>query len=342
MDTAGEGGSKKGRVRQDGGKTPVKKRKTRTPKVSNLIQELQETVFPDPETQATRKEVLQQTKSYILQLESTLDSLLKMKGDALVENGSPCSLEDIKKEYIQHVHSDQGSKSSDPLWEGEVDPVLLYMTHESRKDREVSVEELKLENSTEPLSSPDVIEFERYFHFYKQTADMLLENMVVSPPQVTHPVVSNAISALWQELCRTGKVSAFQQGLSQAKDKTSVTSSTDIGCTNGGKRNSGAESQEAASSFMSSTPEDILIDDAFELAEGFLDGGANQTLSDLGSPLHESSAWESPEDEKLLHQHVSEFFRAKLFSYTEAADHQCDYEAGLLRCTETFDDEDDL
>ncbi|KAM3924854.1 stimulated by retinoic acid gene 8 protein homolog [Leptodactylus fuscus] len=330
MDTAGEGGSKKGRVRQDGGKTPVKKRKTRTPKVSNLIQELQETVFPDPETQATRKEVLQQTKSYILQLESTLDSLLKMKGERV------CEMEEALEVYTER------SKSSDPLWEGEVDPVLLYMTHESRKDREVSVEELKLENSTEPLSSPDVIEFERYFHFYKQTADMLLENMVVSPPQVTHPVVSNAISALWQELCRTGKVSAFQQGLSQAKDKTSVTSSTDIGCTNGGKRNSGAESQEAASSFMSSTPEDILIDDAFELAEGFLDGGANQTLSDLGSPLHESSAWESPEDEKLLHQHVSEFFRAKLFSYTEAADHQCDYEAGLLRCTETFDDEDDL
>ncbi|XP_040289598.1 stimulated by retinoic acid gene 8 protein homolog [Bufo bufo] len=318
MDPAGEGSSKKGRNRPDGSKKPARRRKGRPPKsssVSQLIKQLRETVFPEPDTRATRKQVLQQTKHYILQLENTLDSLLKMKSNILLEDNSSCSLEDIKLEYLQLINNDEGSLPANPL-EGEMDPVLLYLQPEVKRDLEESVEELKLENSTHSLSSPDLMEFERYLHFYKQTVDMLVENRVVSTGQVTHPGVSKAISSLWQELLQEGKTNIYQERLSQARN-TAACSFTLVPDPGSFKRDSGAESQEATSSFLSSTPEDVLLDDAFDLAAGFLDCSSKQTFSSPGTPINESSPWQSPTGEKQLHQHISEFLRAKFSSFTK-------------------------
>ncbi|XP_075711958.1 stimulated by retinoic acid gene 8 protein homolog isoform X2 [Rhinoderma darwinii] len=343
MDAAGEGSSKK-RNRQDGAKKTARKRKARTPKISSvsqLIQQLRQTVFPEPDTQATR--VLQQTKHYILQLENTLDSLLKMKGHTLMEDDGSCSLEDIKEEYLQMISNDQGDSPAEPVGKDETDPVLLYLHPEIKRDLEESAEELKIENSTDALSSPDLVEFERYLRFYKQTVDMLIENRVVSPGQITYPVVSKAISGLWQELLQDGKTNIYQKSFSQVKNTATCSFSypSDTGCTNGGVRDSGAESQEASSSFLSSTPEDILLDDAFDLAAGFLDRSANPTTSSPGSPIYESCPWGSPEGEKQLHQHISDFLKAKYSPATQASVPPCDYETVLLRCTETFDDDED-
>ncbi|XP_072006655.1 stimulated by retinoic acid gene 8 protein homolog [Engystomops pustulosus] len=336
MDAAGEGSSRKARNKQDGGKRPARKRKPRTQRaasVTQLIQQLRETVFPEGDTQATRKEVLQQAKQYILQLEQTLDSLLKMKGDIITEGGGSCSLEDIKEEYLQLIGSGQRGQNNVTMEESEVDPVLLYLNPEVQKDLEEAVEELKIENSTE-RSSPGVLEFERYLDFYRQTVDMLVENRVVSPGQVTHPIVSRAISSLWQELRQDGRTSIYQKCLIQARN-TAV-------CTSGGKPDSGAESQEATSSFLSSTPEDILLDDALDVASEFLDCGVNQTFSGQGSPPLESSPLGNGEGDDQLYLHISQFLRAKFSSRPEVPDPPCDYESVLLRCTETFDDEDDL
>ncbi|XP_066445284.1 stimulated by retinoic acid gene 8 protein homolog [Eleutherodactylus coqui] len=341
MDTAGEGSSKKVRNRQERGKKRSRKPKTTTPKTSavpHLIQQLQEMMFPDPDTQVTKKEVLQQTKQYTLQLENTLSSLLKMKGHILMDDSSPCSLEDIKDEYLQLFRSSQGGPPAGPAGQELIDPVLLYLHPVIQKDLEESVEELRIEQANKASYSPDLIEFERYMHFYKETVDMLLENKVVPPGQVTHPVVSKAISNLWEELLRDGKTNIYQRRLSEARNTAAcpLTYHSDAGYTDGGRRGSEAESQEASSSFLS-TPEDVLIDDAFELAAGFLDCNSNQKLSNPGSPTHKSSPWESPEREQRLHQNISDFLRAKFLSCT-----QCDYDAAFLRCTETFDDEDDL
>ncbi|XP_063785090.1 stimulated by retinoic acid gene 8 protein homolog isoform X2 [Pseudophryne corroboree] len=290
MDTVGECSSKKGTRRQNTGKRPVRKRSSRNRKqtsVSQLIQQLRETVFPDPDAQATRHQVLQTAKLYIQQLENTLDSLLKMRGRCQTEDSGCCSLEDIKEEYLQLYHIDQG-----------------------------------------------------YLHFYTQTVDVLVENSVVSPEQVTHPVVSKAIFSLWQDLSQEGKANIYQYGIPQASSTPcSLTYPSGTGCT---IRDSGAESQEATSSFLSSTPEEVLYDDAFDVVSDFLAQNTDQMMHSPRSPPHGSSPLESLEGYSHLYQQITGFLRTRLSSYTQASVLQCDYETVLLRCTETFEDEDDL
>ncbi|XP_073423608.1 stimulated by retinoic acid gene 8 protein homolog [Dendrobates tinctorius] len=344
MDAAGEGGSQKGR---NSGKRPARKRKARTPSstsVPQLIQNLRDLVFPEPDTKATRKEVLQQAKQYILQLESTLDSLLKMKADIFLEHSAPYSLDDVREEFLQLVGSEEGGPTADPVDIDDIDPVFLYMQPEIQENLNETVEELKIENTGAPLSSPELMEFEKYLRFYKQTVDLLVDSMVVSQAQVTLPVVSKAISNLWQELLRSGKTNNYQNYLSQDRTAAlcSFSSPPDTGCRNGRIRDSGAESQEATSSFLSSTPEDILLDDAFELAAVFLDQGANRMTSSPGSPIPDVSLWSSPESEEQLHQYVSDFLRRKFSLCPQVSAPQYDYETLMLRCTENFDDLDDL
>ncbi|XP_077122900.1 stimulated by retinoic acid gene 8 protein homolog isoform X2 [Ranitomeya variabilis] len=343
MDAAGEGGSQKGR---NSGKRPAaRKRKARTPSstsVPQLIQKLRDLVFPEPDTKATRKEVLQQAKQYILQLESTLDSLLKMKADIFLEHSAPYTLEDVREEFLQLVSSEEGGPTADPVDIDNIDPVLLYMQPEIQEDLDETVEELKIENTGEPFSSPELMEFEKYLRFYKQTVDLLVESRVVSQAQVTLPVVSKAISNLWQELLQSGKTNNYQNYFSQDRTAASCSfSSPDTSCPNGRIRDSGAESQEATSSFLSSTPEDILLDDAFELAAVFLDQGANRMTSSPG-PTPDVSLWSSPQGEEQLHQYVSDFLRRKFSLCPQASAPQYDYETLMLRCTENFDDLDDL
>ncbi|CAN2387192.1 Stimulated by retinoic acid [Pristimantis euphronides] len=324
MDMTGVDGPPKKRNRKDCGKKK-QKQKSRNPNnssIAEIYQQLQKIASPDPAKAATKKEVLQQAKHYVMELENTLAALLSMKGRFLMDDSGPGNLEEIKEEYLQLLDDDQSSPPAEPVAQDEIDPVLLYLHPAIQKDLEESVEELKLEHLTESSSSQDLMDFEQYMSFYKQTADMLVDNQVVSPGQLTQPDVSKAIFNLWQELPQYWKAKAYQKP--QHRNTAS-----------GGRSVSGAESQEASSSFLSSTPEDISLDDAFELAAEFLECSEKQMLSNPGS--HESSPWVNPEGEKQLDQNISDFFRAKFFSCT-----QCDYESVLLQCTETFDDEDDL
>ncbi|XP_063785088.1 stimulated by retinoic acid gene 8 protein homolog isoform X1 [Pseudophryne corroboree] len=345
MDTVGECSSKKGTRRQNTGKRPVRKRSSRNRKqtsVSQLIQQLRETVFPDPDAQATRHQVLQTAKLYIQQLENTLDSLLKMRGRCQTEDSGCCSLEDIKEEYLQLYHIDQGGAVADKEEKPDVEPVFWFLEPEFSWDLEEVVEDLQISKPQTPeaFSSPDLVEFDRYLHFYTQTVDVLVENSVVSPEQVTHPVVSKAIFSLWQDLSQEGKANIYQYGIPQASSTPcSLTYPSGTGCT---IRDSGAESQEATSSFLSSTPEEVLYDDAFDVVSDFLAQNTDQMMHSPRSPPHGSSPLESLEGYSHLYQQITGFLRTRLSSYTQASVLQCDYETVLLRCTETFEDEDDL
>ncbi|XP_053575663.1 stimulated by retinoic acid gene 8 protein homolog [Bombina bombina] len=267
MDTNIEGSRKTARRRKERGKEPAKKypSKRRNP-VSQLINQLRQTVFPDSDTRATKPQVLRQTKHYIQQLESTLDTLLKMKEPVFnvsiidhfhPEEHIPCSLEDVKEEYLQICCSEY---SAVPEIEGtsENAAAVWYLTQEYENDPKIVVE-TKTEQPQSPVSSsPDLMEFERYLHFYQQTVEMLVENGLVSSEQVTHHVVSKAISNLWQELLHEGKADMFQSYIQQFKRSAcSLPYPKETVYTEACVRDSGADSQEATSSFLSSTPEEV-------------------------------------------------------------------------------------
>uniref|UniRef100_A0A8D2L077 Stimulated by retinoic acid 8 n=1 Tax=Varanus komodoensis TaxID=61221 RepID=A0A8D2L077_VARKO len=99
----------------------------------------------------------------------------------------------------------------------------------------------------------------RYLYFYKQTVDLLIDNGIVSPEEVTLPVVSTAVSHLWQDLPEERRDSVLEY-CSQRQDLFSgiKTASQEPGCTEGRVRDSGTNSQEASSSVVS-TPEEVRI-----------------------------------------------------------------------------------
>uniref|UniRef100_A0A8C7E494 Stimulated by retinoic acid 8 n=1 Tax=Naja naja TaxID=35670 RepID=A0A8C7E494_NAJNA len=97
-------------------------------------------------------------------------------------------------------------------------------------------------------------------NFLKQTVDLLVDNAVVSPEEVMLPVVSTAVSHLWQGLPEERKDSVLdycsqrQNFISEIK-----TASQEPACTDESSvRDSGTNSQEASGSVVS-TPEEVRI-----------------------------------------------------------------------------------
>lgn len=100
----------------------------------------------------------------------------------------------------------------------------------------------------------------RYLYFYKQTVDLLVDNAIVSPEEVMLPVVSTAVSHLWQGLPEDRKDSVLQY-CSQRQNFISEikTASQEPACTDESSvRDSGTNSQEASGS-VASTPEEVRI-----------------------------------------------------------------------------------
>ncbi|XP_072256277.1 stimulated by retinoic acid gene 8 protein homolog isoform X2 [Pyxicephalus adspersus] len=332
----GSSSSKKGKRRKGSGTVSTRKCPERPPNTSSiihLIHQLGQIVFPYPNKQATRDQVLNQTKAYIMELENTLDSLLKMKGYFMLEDSECSHLKDVKEEYRQkNFCHEQGEPLS-------LDHQLNFEMNPEEVEEEMLIDSPQ---TSEPLYSPDLIEFERYLHFYRQTMDMLTESQIVPSEQVAQPVVSKAISNLWQDLKLEGGFNNWQNGIPQTQSSHSFCGfPSDLGYPDRGAIDNSAGSQEASGSFLSSTPEEVLVEDAFEVASSFLEYTAIQTSSSSSS-LSEPILWDSPQGNLYLYQQVYDFLRSRLSSYIQTSAPQFDYEMARLRCTETFDDEDDL
>lgn len=94
----------------------------------------------------------------------------------------------------------------------------------------------------------------RYLNFYKQTMDFLIRNKIISSKEVTLPIVSAAISHLWQILSEEMKTI-----LLQAWEQTQsglVGSYPEPACAEDSMKDSGVDSQGASCSLVS-TPEEV-------------------------------------------------------------------------------------
>nr|XP_033807643.1 stimulated by retinoic acid gene 8 protein homolog [Geotrypetes seraphini] len=303
-----------------------------------LYGHLRDAVCAGSDNPMSKWQILHKAKQYILELEQTLDSLLKMKESFHLEDGNPSSLEEVKEEYINMFINSHGAvPSSEPVSENR--SAVWYLIKEYERD---SVEEdVKPEPVQSPVtSSPDLMEFERYLYFYKQTVDLLVENRIVSPEEVTLPVVSKAISYLWQELPEERRASILQYCSQRENSLTCpLLSYQKVECAESSVRDSGADSQEASGSLVSSTSEEILFEDAFDLASGFLDRGEMQGMS-CPSSACEGCTWEMHKEGCCMYRQIVTFLSAHLCAVPQDMGLQFDYETVMLRCTETFDDED--
>ncbi|XP_004406428.1 PREDICTED: stimulated by retinoic acid gene 8 protein homolog [Odobenus rosmarus divergens] len=198
-----------------------------------------------------------------------------------------------------------------------------------------SLEELKAEYARKYSGNP------RYLNFYKQAMDLLIGNGIVSSQEVTLPIVSAAISHLWQNLSEERKTSLLQawaqrhcglQGLAGACQEPA--------CADGSLKDSGVDSQGASCSLVS-TPEEILFEDAFDVAS-FLDKSEAPSTSSSSSVFAGGNP-EYPEEKFQLYMQIIDFFKGLCCvnpQLKQDADLPTDDEMIMLRCMETFDDED--
>ncbi|NXC50215.1 STRA8 protein, partial [Penelope pileata] len=181
----------------------------------------------------------------------------------------------------------------------------------------------------------------RYLYFYKHTVDLLREHGILCTEEVPLPVVSTAISHLWQELSEERRDSILQYCSQRDFHRDPRAACQESACTDGDVRDSGGNSEEASGSSVS-TPEEVMFEDAFDVAAGFLETSEAQGMSSQSSAFASSTS-ENPEDDHGLYLQITDFLKSLFFANTQFCqeeDLQFDYETVMLRCTETFDDED--
>ncbi|XP_060696057.1 stimulated by retinoic acid gene 8 protein homolog [Hemiscyllium ocellatum] len=234
-------------------------------KLAGLFNHLRDTVCPQSKRtkRTTSKwQVLRKTKNYILDLERKLETLLKLKETYHLEDGHPSNLEEVKEQYISYYkeHCDLAStnlpgKTRMALWQW----LREYRGHPAESD-------LKPVYSQSPVkSSADLIEFEGYLNFYKETVDLLVENRIVSMEQITLPIVSKAISHLWQNMSGEKKTDIFKK----CSQRVCLSPEEQITLPIPLQRDRTLDSQGASGS-SESNHDEMLFEDAFDLASGFL------------------------------------------------------------------------
>ncbi|NXW55857.1 STRA8 protein, partial [Eurystomus gularis] len=181
----------------------------------------------------------------------------------------------------------------------------------------------------------------RYLYFYKHTVDLLIEHGIVCSEELSLPEVSTAISHFWQDLSEERRDSILQYCSQRDFLVDPKPACQEPACTEGSVRDSRGNSQEASGSSVS-TPEEVMFEDAFDVAAGFLDRSETQGMSSQSSAFASCTS-EHPADHHRLYLQITDFLKSLFFAnnqFSQEEDLQFDYMSVMLRCTETFDDED--
>uniref|UniRef100_A0A8C0APK3 STRA8 protein n=1 Tax=Buteo japonicus TaxID=224669 RepID=A0A8C0APK3_9AVES len=155
----------------------------------------------------------------------------------------------------------------------------------------------------------------RYLYFYKHTVDLLIEHRIVCTEEVPLPEVSTAISHLWQELSEERRDSILQYCSQRDSLMDPKTACQEPACTEGSVRDSRGNSEEASGSSVS-TPEEVMFEDAFDVAAGFLDRSETQGMSSQSSAFASCTS-ESPGDHHGLYLQITDFLKSLFFANTQ-------------------------
>uniref|UniRef100_A0A8C5TX20 Stimulated by retinoic acid 8 n=1 Tax=Malurus cyaneus samueli TaxID=2593467 RepID=A0A8C5TX20_9PASS len=155
----------------------------------------------------------------------------------------------------------------------------------------------------------------RYLYFYKHTVDLLIEHGIVCTGEVPLPEVSTAISHFWQELSEESRDSILQYCSQRDFLMDPKAACQEPACTEGSVRDSGGNSEEASGSSVS-TPEEVMFEDAFDVAAGFLDRSKTQGTSSQSSAFASCTS-ENPEDHQRLYLQVTDFLKQLFFTNTQ-------------------------
>ncbi|NXH19981.1 STRA8 protein, partial [Bucco capensis] len=181
----------------------------------------------------------------------------------------------------------------------------------------------------------------RYLCFYKYTVDLLIELGIVCTEELSFPEVSMAISHLWQELSEEKRDSILQYCSQRDFLMDANPACQEPSCTEGSVRDCSSNTEEASGS-SGSTLEEVMFEDAFDVAARLLERSETQGMSSQSS-AYASCTPGNPADHHRLYLQVTNFLKSLFFpdtQFCQEEDLSFDYVTVMLRCTETFDDED--
>ncbi|XP_004707882.2 stimulated by retinoic acid gene 8 protein homolog [Echinops telfairi] len=369
METSAEGGDPRSRevpqppAQQEELEPRVARRRLsqarRRATLTGLFNSLKKTVYSQSDLNASKWQVLNRAKSHIQELEQTLDTLLKLKDSFNLEDGNANTLEEVREEYARKYSRNLSldsllAQQNDSSWypaealkkdaekgeEGEEEALEEDEEEEEEGEEEEEEQEHMELTDSQGILSPDLLEFERYLTFYKQTMNLLTSYGIISSWEATLPIVSAAISHLWQTLSEERKTSLLQAWAQHSSLSGLPEACGEPTYTEGSMKDSGVDSQGASCSLVS-TPEEVLFEDAFDVAN-FLDKSEPPSTSSTSS-LAAGTPAENTEEKFQLYLQILEFFQSLHCNTTQIkqeAGMQMDQETVMLRCLETFDDED--
>ncbi|XP_048193668.1 stimulated by retinoic acid gene 8 protein homolog [Perognathus longimembris pacificus] len=312
-----------------------------------LFNDLRKIVYSKSDLTSSKWQVLNKAKDYIQGLEQMLGNLLKLKESFNLNDENAKSLEEIKEEYARMYSGDnslilENFPQNDsfllcPPETGGKEEAEEEDEEEQDEEEEEEEEEKKIDLTASPVAtSPELLEFERYLNFYKQTMDLLTWNGIISSQEVLLPIVSAAISRLWQILPEESKACLLQAWTQ--KHSSLAEAGLESTYAEDSMKDSGVDSQGASCS-LASTPEEILFEDAFDVAN-FLD------KNEIPSTLSSSSMYayfnpDNTQEKFQLYMQIIDFFKELGSGNTQVKEESVDDEEMImLKCMETFDDED--
>ncbi|NXJ59255.1 STRA8 protein, partial [Rostratula benghalensis] len=151
-----------------------------------------------------------------------------------------------------------------------------------------------------------------YLYFYKHTVDLLIEHEIVCTEEVPLPEVSTAVSHLWQELSEERRDSILQYCSQRDFLEDPKAACQEPACPEGSVRDGQGSSEEASGS----TPEEVMFEDAFDVAAGFLDGSETRGMS-VQSSSFASCTSGNPEDHHRLYMQITDFLKSLFFANTQ-------------------------
>ncbi|NWI69660.1 STRA8 protein, partial [Todus mexicanus] len=154
-----------------------------------------------------------------------------------------------------------------------------------------------------------------YLYFYNHTVDLLIEHGIVCSEQLPLPEVSTAISHLWQELSEERRDSILQYCSQRDFLVDPKPACQEPTHTEDSMRDSRGNSEEASGSSVS-TPEEVMFEDAFDVAAGFLERSETQGMSSQSSAFVSCSS-ENPADHRRLYLQITDFLKNLFFANTQ-------------------------
>ncbi|XP_045072229.1 stimulated by retinoic acid gene 8 protein homolog [Coregonus clupeaformis] len=310
--------------------------------LATLFETLKTVVCPTSYKMPAKWKILDHAKGFLKEQEAYLSRLLSLKGIFLGNEDGPCSLDEVRAEYRRlqsHSSSLRSRRPGGHRRHGGADGEDLIETSE-----EDSVEETRDDSApsqTSVNSRTNILEFEGYLLFYRQTLEKLICSGVLSPGQTGLAVVSESISGLWDSFSPERRA-AYQ---------TCPPQQSTLGWEGPAERppdpgpdthlhltlhpSTQADSQGA----WSPSYEEDLLQDAYDVVKKEMDSASED------SPVLAPPRCDDFEKLREVYKNIMCFLKTQMVEKPEQNQDLClsatrDYEEIFLQCSESFDSEE--